>query len=141
MNRLIETIMYKTIHEEFFQVPILTILARIQGILAGLMLIRLDLDRRYFEFEQIFLLNGPWDINLTQFLVDRANVFAYDPSRFLWLLTQFPEPESLQAAVVIVILPFSILLLSFLFWELNEGLQSLLAYIPHPTKSNFTFNT
>lgn len=119
-------LLYKMVHEEFFQVPILKTLAYLQGILAGLVLIRLELDRSYFDLEQMFLAQGPWDITLSEFLLERANVFVYDTFPMMRLLTE-PTNEGLLAILIVVVLPLLIVIMSMRFWEMKEALKALLA--------------
>jgi len=122
-----DLLLHKVVHEEFFQVPILTTLARLQGVLVGLLLIRLGLSGSYFDLEQMFLPDGPWNLTLSQFLLERANIFVYDSLPLMRLLGEVPSNEGLLAVLIIVVLPLLVVLLSLRFWELREALQALLA--------------
>lgn len=122
-----EMLLHKVVQDEFFQVPILTILARLQGILAGLLLMRLDLHSSYFDLERLFLVEGPWNLTLSQFLLERANVFAYDSLPVMRLLGEVPSTRGLLAVLVVVILPLLMVILNLRFWDLREALRSLLA--------------
>jgi hypothetical protein len=117
----------KVVNQEFFQVPILTTLARLQGVLAGLLLMRLELYRSYFDLERVFLADGPWKLTLSQFLLERANVFVYDSVPVMRLLGEVPSIEGLLAVLIVVVLPLLVVVLSLRFWELGEALRALLA--------------
>ncbi|KOR30361.1 hypothetical protein TI04_06150 [Achromatium sp. WMS2] len=120
-------LLYKVVQQEFFQVPILRTLAHTQGILAGLLLMRLQLDSSYFNLERIFLVNGPWNITLYEFLMDRANVFVYDSFSVLRLLGDVPSNEGLLAVLIVVILPLLLVVFSMRFWERSDAVRALLA--------------
>lgn len=129
LNRTVRILLQKSTHKEFFQIPILTTLARLQGILAGSTLILLDFDKQYFDIEQMFMPNGPWNLTISQFLLERANVFSYDPRSMLVLLTEIHSDNWLIGILAAIILPFTLLTLSFVFWERNKALQALPAII------------
>jgi len=120
-------LLHKVVNEEFFQVPILKTLAYIQGVLAGLLLMRLELDRSYFDLERLFLVQGPWDISLSEMLLERGNVFGYDAFLVMRLLGEVPSNEGLLAILIVVALPLLIVILSMRFWELNDAIKALLA--------------
>jgi hypothetical protein len=130
VSRIVLIMIRKIAHEEFFQVPILSILARLQGIIAGILVIQLDFDRQYFDIEQIFLSDGPWSLDLSQFLLERANLFVYDLSSIINLLVHTSNyEENILAILVAVILPFLILILSFFFWEFSKATQAIIASV------------
>ncbi|KOR32038.1 hypothetical protein TI05_09810 [Achromatium sp. WMS3] len=120
-------LLHKVVYHEFFQVPILKTLAHFQGILAGLLLMRLELDSSYFDLERMLLVDGPWNINLPEFLLERSNVFMYDSFAVMRLLSEVPSSEGLFAVFIVVILPLLIVLLALSFWQLNEAIRALLA--------------
>jgi hypothetical protein len=120
-------LLHKVVNEEFFQVPILKTLAYIQGTLAGLLLMRLELDRSFFDLERMFLVQGPWDISLSELLMERANVFVYDTFLVMRLLGEVPGNEGLFAILIVVVLPLLIVILSMRFWELSDAIKALLA--------------
>jgi len=120
-------LLHKVAHQEFFQVPILTTLARLQGMLLGLLLMRVGLSGNYFDLEHMFLLDGPWNLTLSQFLLERANIFVYDSLPLVRLLGDVPSNEGLLAVLVMVVLPLLIVVLSLGFWELREALHALVA--------------
>jgi hypothetical protein len=120
-------LLQKVVYHEFFQVPILKTLAHLQGVLAGLLLMRLELDRSYFDLERMFLKDGPWNINISEFLLGRANVFVYDSFPVMRLLGEVPSSEGLLAVLIVVILPLLILILSMRFWDMSEAIRALLA--------------
>jgi hypothetical protein len=120
-------LLHKVVYHEFFQVPILKNLAHLQGILAGLLLMRLELDSSYFDLERMFLADGPWNITLSEFLLERSNVFVYDSFSVMRLLGEVPSSEGFLAVFIAVILPLLIVILSLSFWQLHEALRALLA--------------
>jgi len=122
-----ELLLRKVVHQEYFEVPILTTLARLQGVLAGLLLMRLDLDSSYFDLERLFLADGPWNLTLSQFLLERSNVFVYDSLPVMRLLGEIPSSQGLLAVLIVVVLPLLVVVLSLRFWELRDALRALLA--------------
>jgi hypothetical protein len=120
-------LLHKVVYHEFFQVPILKTLARLQGVLAGLLLMRLQLDSSYFNLERMFLADGPWNITLSEFLLERSNVFVYDSFSVMRLLSEVPSSEGLLAVLIVVVLPLLIVTLGLSFWQLREALRALLA--------------
>lgn len=127
LNRIVQLLLHKTC-DEFFQVPILNTLARLQGILAGTTLVLLDFDKQYFDIEQIFMPDGPWNITLFQFLFERANAFSYDPRPMMSLLIQIYSSDSnvwLMANLAVIGLPLALLILNFFFWKWETAIQTL----------------
>jgi len=122
-----EMLLHKLVHQEFFQVPILTTLARLQGVFAGLLLMRLNLDGSYFDMERLFLADGPWNLTLPQFLLERSNVFFYDALPVMRLLGEVPSRQGLLAVLIVVVLPLLVLVLSLRFWDLQDALRALIA--------------
>jgi hypothetical protein len=122
-----EMLLHKVVHQEYFQVPILTTLARLQGVLAGLLLMRLDLDSSFFDLERLFLADGPWNLTLSQFLMERSNVFVYDSIPVMRLLGDVPSGQGLLAVLIVVVLPLLMVVLSLRFWELRDALRALFA--------------
>lgn len=129
LNRTMRLLLQRSTHAEFFQVPILITLARLQGILAGFTLVLLDFDRQYFDVEQMFMPDGPWNLTLAQFLLERANVFSYDPRPMLFLLTEIHSDNWLMGVFAAVVLPFILLILSFVFWGRNRAFHVLLTIV------------
>jgi hypothetical protein len=127
VNHIGGMLLRKVVHQEFFEVPILTTLARLQGVLAGLLLMRMDLDSSYFDLERLFLADGPWNITLSQFLLERANVFGYDSLPLMRLLDEVPNTEGLVATLVVLVLPLLLVILSLRFWELRDALRAVIA--------------
>jgi hypothetical protein len=128
LNRIVQLILYKTCNE-LSQIPILNTLARLQGILAGSMLVFLDFDKQYFDIEQVFLLDGPWNITLFQFLFERANVFSYDPIPMITLLTSIHDNGWLMANLAVIGLPLALLILNFTLWDMDKAIHALPAII------------
>ncbi|KOR30202.1 hypothetical protein TI03_00050 [Achromatium sp. WMS1] len=120
-------LLHKVVYHEFFQVPILKTLAHLQGVLAGLLLMRLELKSSYFDLERMFLADGPWDIALSEFLLERSNVFVYDSFAVIRLLGEVPSSEGLLAVLIVVLLPLLIVILGLSFWQLKEALRALFA--------------
>ena len=120
-------ILQKMVHREYFQVPILTTLARLQGVLMGLLLVHLGFDNRYFDLEQMFQPDGPWNLTLSQFLLERANMFVYGSLPMMRMLGEVPSNKGLLAVLIMVVLPLLIVIMSLSLWELREALQALFA--------------
>jgi hypothetical protein len=62
---------------DFFEVPLVTGLAKLLGIAVGIALIYARYDRRYFDPHALFIPESPWNLSLWQFLADRANPLHY----------------------------------------------------------------
>ncbi|KOR31281.1 hypothetical protein TI04_01660 [Achromatium sp. WMS2] len=125
MNRIMQLILHKLAHPEFFQVPIVTTLARVQGIIAGFLLIYVNIEHQYFDIEQIFVQDGPWHLTPSQFLAERANVFIYDPHPMFGLITQVQTSYGILANLAIIVIPIALLVLSFVFWKMRTALEIL----------------
>jgi hypothetical protein len=63
--------------DDFFEVPLVTGLAKLLGIALGIALIYARYDRRYFDPYALFIPQSPWNLSLWQFLADRANPLNY----------------------------------------------------------------
>jgi hypothetical protein len=122
-----ELLIKKLVQEEFSQVPILTILARIQGLMMGGLLMWRDLDSRYFSLEHLFLPDSPWNITLSQFLLVRSNAFAYDPAPVIALLHEGPSGGSILALLGVVVLPLLMAILCLRFWKHLDAVRGMLA--------------
>ncbi|KOR27516.1 hypothetical protein TI05_18830 [Achromatium sp. WMS3] len=115
------------VHKEFFQVPIITFLAKTQGTIVGLLLIYLKFDQQYFDLEQMFTIDGPWDLTLTQFFLERANMFTYNIFSVIHLLTQMQTDAGWIAGFAIILLPLILLFINLMLWQHQDALRALLA--------------
>jgi hypothetical protein len=122
-----ELLVKKLVQEDFLQVPILGILARIQGLMMGGLLMWRDLDSRFFSLEHLFLPDSPWNINLSQFLLVRSNIFAYDPAPVMALLHEGPSAGSVLALLGVVVLPLLLAILCLRFWKHVDAVRAMLA--------------
>src|SRR5262245_36975896 len=64
---------------EFFQVPLLFMLAKILGAVLGLALLYEQYQRDYFDLGRLFQPESPWNISVWQFLIERTNPLLYAP--------------------------------------------------------------
>src|SRR5690348_9317273 len=63
--------------DDFYEVPLVTGLAKLLGIALGVVLIYARFDRRYFDLHALFIPERPWNLSLWQFLGERANPLNY----------------------------------------------------------------
>lgn len=62
---------------DFFEVPLVTTLTKLLGIVFGLALLYARYDRRYFDPYTLFIPESPWNVSFWQFLGERANPLNY----------------------------------------------------------------
>jgi len=62
---------------DFFEVPLVTGVAKLLGMTLGIALIYARFDRHYFDPHALFIAESPWNLSLWQFLTDRANPLNY----------------------------------------------------------------
>jgi hypothetical protein len=124
---------------DFFEVPLVTGLAKLLGIALGIALIYARFDRRYFDPHALFIPESPWNLSLWQFLSDRANPLNYG----IGTLVDDPAGNVANATFVVLISIVAALLLAavaapFLFWRgatarraalLSLGLAAFVAYL------------
>jgi hypothetical protein len=63
--------------DDFFEVPLVTGLAKLLGISLGIALLYARYDQHYFDPYALFMPQSPWNLSLWQFLADRANPLSY----------------------------------------------------------------
>jgi hypothetical protein len=122
-----EVLMHHIAHHEFSEVPILTTLARLQGLLAGGLLLHANLDDSYYDLEVLFIADSPWNLDLSHFLLERANLFAYDLLPTLKLLSGLPSVTAFLALLTFVLLPLLLGLICLRLWTLWDALRGLLS--------------
>jgi hypothetical protein len=124
---------------DFFEVPLVTALAKLLGIALGLALIYARFDRRYFDMHALFIPESPWNLSLWQFLGDRANPLNYG----IRTLVDDPAGNLANATFLVIISIVAALLAAavaapFLFWHgamarraalLNLALAAFVAYL------------
>jgi hypothetical protein len=103
---------------DFFEVPLVTTLAKLLGIAFGIALIYARFDRRYFDPHALFLPESPWNLSLWQFLGDRANPLNYG----IGTLVDDPAGNVANATFLVLMSIVAALLLTavaapFLFWH------------------------
>lgn len=127
-SRLVDLVLEKMVHQEFFQVPIVGTLARLQGMLTALLVVWLGSESHPFYLEQVLLPEGPWDLTVSEFVLERANIFVYDPLPIIRLLGAVPRTEGLVTVLIMVALPLLVLMLSLRLWDSSrQALQSFFA--------------
>jgi hypothetical protein len=114
-------------HHEFAEIPILTTLARLQGLLTGGLLLYVNFDESYFDLQGLFMHDGRWNLTWSQFLLQRSNVFTYQWLPLLRLLSDLPARSGWLALLVCVILPAMLIALCLRYWPLRDALRGLLA--------------
>jgi hypothetical protein len=75
--KLAGRITQRMLPHDFFEVPLVTTLARLLGITLGVALLYARYDRRYFDPYSLFVPESPWNLSLWQFLGERANPLNY----------------------------------------------------------------
>jgi hypothetical protein len=71
--------------------------------------------------------DGPWNLTLPQFFLERANLFVYDISSLLTLLANMQSNKGLLAGFTVIILPLALLIISLSLWQRQEAIRALLA--------------
>lgn len=123
-----ETLMHLIAHHEFHAIPILTTLARLQGLLAGGLILHASFDESYYDLQALFVKDSRWNLNITQFLSERANLFSYDPTPLLDLLREDPiSGRGLLIALVVVIIPTILVLICLKVWKFWPALRGIIA--------------
>jgi hypothetical protein len=102
---------------DFYEVPLVTGLAKLLGIALGVALIYARYDRRYFDLHALFIPESPWNLSLWQFLGERANPLHYG----IGTLVDDPAGNRATASFVVLISIVAALLLAavaapFVFW-------------------------
>jgi hypothetical protein len=102
---------------DYYEVPLVTWLARLLGIVLGVTLIYVRFDRRYFDMHALFTPESPWNLSLWQFLTERANPLQYG----IGTLVDDPAGNRTTATFVVLISSVAGLLLAsvaapFVFW-------------------------
>jgi len=124
---------------DFFEVPLVTGLAKLLGIALGIVLIYARYDQRYFDPHALFIPESPWNLSLWQFLGDRANPLSYG----IGTLVDDPAGNVANPAFPVLIGIVAALLLAaaaapFLFWHggmarraalLSLALATFVAYL------------
>lgn len=103
---------------DFFEVPLVTGLAKLLGITLGLALIYARYDGRFFDPHALFIPESPWNLSLWQFLADRANPLNYG----IGTLIDDPAGHVANAPFLVLIGIVAALLVaavaaSFVFWR------------------------
>jgi hypothetical protein len=124
---------------DFFEVPLVTGLAKLLGIALGVALIYARYDRRYFDPHALFTPESPWNLSLWQFLAERANPLHYG----IGTLVDDPAGNVATASFLVLMSIVAALLLAavatpFLFWHggmarraalLSLALAAFVAYL------------
>ncbi|CAK0744614.1 conserved membrane hypothetical protein [Gammaproteobacteria bacterium] len=123
-----EALMNVIAHHEFHAIPILTTLARLQGLLAGGLLLHASFDESYYDLQALFVPASKWNLSMNQFLLERANLLAYDPEPLLNLLREQPlSGRGLLIALVVVVIPTILVLLCLRVWKFWNALRGIVA--------------
>jgi hypothetical protein len=76
-TKLVGRITRRMLPRDYYEVPLVTGLAKLLGIALGVALIYTRFDRRYFDIHALFIPESPWNLSLWQFLAERANPLHY----------------------------------------------------------------
>jgi hypothetical protein len=104
--------------QDFFEVPLVTGLAKLLGMTLGIALIYARYDGRYFDPHALFIAESPWNLSLWQFLGDRANPLHYG----IGTLIDDPAGHVAKAPILVLMSIAAALLAAavaapFLFWQ------------------------
>ena len=121
--RLLRRVMFP----DYFEVPLVTALAKLLGIAAGILLIYARLDWRYFDLHQLFVPASPWNLTLWQFLGERINPLNYG----IGTLIDYPGSHPTDDAFFLLLAAVAALALvavaaPFLFWPVAMARRAAL---------------
>jgi hypothetical protein len=123
-----EALMHLIANHEFHAIPILTTLARLQGLLVGGLLLHASFDESYYDLQALFLSTSRWNLTMNQFLLERANLFSYDPAPLLNFLREDPMSiRGLLVALVVVVIPTLLVLICLRVWKFWDALRGIVA--------------
>jgi hypothetical protein len=113
--------------DDFYEVPLVTGLAKLLGIALGVALIYVRFDRRYFDLHALFIPESPWNLSLWQFLGDRANPLHYG----IGTLIDDPAGNRATATFVVLIsiaaaLLVAVVAVPFVFWPRATARRAVL---------------
>ena len=115
-------------NHEFHALPILTTLARLQGLLAGGLLLHATFDETYYDLQALFVPASRWNLTMSQFLLERANLFAYDPQPLLDVLREQPtSARGMLVALVVVVIPLLLVMICLRVWKVWDALRGIVA--------------
>ena len=115
-------------NHEFHAIPILTTLARLQGLLAGGLLLHATFDETYYDLQALFVPASRWNLTMSQFLLERANLFAYDPEPLLAVLRAQPTSgRGLLVGLVVVVIPILLVTICLRVWKFWDALRGIVA--------------
>jgi len=111
--RLLRRVMFP----DYFEVPLVTALAKLLGIAAGILLIYARLDWRYFDLHQLFVPESPWNLTLWQFLGERVNPLNYGLGTLVDYPAGHPADNTFFVSLgVVTALLLATIAAPFLFW-------------------------
>jgi hypothetical protein len=121
--RLLRRVMFP----DYFEVPLVTALAKLLGIAAGILLIYARLDWRYFDLHQLFVPESPWNLTLWQFLGERVNPLNYG----IGTLIDYPGGHAADTSFFLLLAAVAALALAaiaapFLFWPVAMARRAAL---------------
>lgn len=125
--RAVTNLVHHAASPEVYQVPIITILSRLAGILwAGLALTG-GLGERAFRLSEIFIPQSMWEIPVTEFLISRGNLWSYPMGDILAWATTGDQPWALASVAVMGFAAVgAVVLCSRMFSRPHHRFQALL---------------
>lgn len=114
-------------HHEFAEIPILTTLARLQGLLLGGLLLYVNFDDSYYDLQTLFLPDSRWNLTFYEFLLERSNLFNYQFWPLIDMMREIPHERGVLAVLAVALIPLMLGVLSIRFWAWREALRSMLA--------------
>jgi len=121
--RLLRRVMFPDYSED----PLVTALAKLLGIAAGILLIYARLDWRYFDLHQLFVPESPWNLTLWQFLGERVNPLNYGIGTLIDYPSGHPADNSFFLLLAVVAaLALAAIAAPFLFWPVAMARRAAL---------------
>ena len=117
----------RVVFPDFFEVPLVTTLAKWLGIALGIVLINARLDWRYFDLHQLFVPESPWNLSLWQFLGERVNPLNYGFGTLIDYPSGHPADDTFfyLLGLVMLILVATVAAPLF-FWPLGKAWRAAL---------------
>jgi hypothetical protein len=111
----------------FFQVPLITALAKLLGIALGLLLLYTRYDGSYFDLHRIFVPASPWNLSAWEFLAERADPLLYGPGSLYDFLARGGADDAFALLAAAVLgLAAATIAAGFLVWRRDGRRRAIL---------------
>lgn len=110
-------VLHRAAPMDYFRIPLVRTLPKLLGLTLGAWLLYMRYDWRFFDLHRLFAPESPWNLTLSQFLVERADPFLYGPWLLLGYLASNPiDPAFDLLALAVGVLAAASAAVPFLFW-------------------------